>query len=233
MDIIPTSRGLRLMQHGVVISELRTSPGPTHSVFDVLAAMLVLLRPGGRIGVLGFAGGGMMAPLQALGYRTRFAAVDLDRASYKLFCKHCPDWVRQVKWHHADAVAWLRRQKPGFDLLLEDLSVPQARDVVKPIISWNVLPALLRQRLKQGGVAVVNLVAPPPEGWREGLSRFAREFPVVQLVLLDEFENRILIAGETLMPATVTGLRLRELLRSVRSRQATRVRVRSVRAKSE
>jgi len=30
MTITPTKHSLRLSQHGVVISELRTSPGPTH-----------------------------------------------------------------------------------------------------------------------------------------------------------------------------------------------------------
>jgi hypothetical protein len=50
-----TKHGLRLSQHGVVISELRTTPGPTHSVVDVLAALIAVLAPAGRIGVLGFA----------------------------------------------------------------------------------------------------------------------------------------------------------------------------------
>ena len=39
MNITKTEHGLRMSQHGVVITELRTSPGPTHSVADVLAAV--------------------------------------------------------------------------------------------------------------------------------------------------------------------------------------------------
>ena len=54
MDITHTEHGLRLSQHGVVISELRTSSGPTHSVADVLAGLISVLRPEGRVGVLGF-----------------------------------------------------------------------------------------------------------------------------------------------------------------------------------
>ena len=53
MDITATRHGLRLSQHGVVISEMRTAAGPTHSVFDVLAALVPLLAPRGRVGVLG------------------------------------------------------------------------------------------------------------------------------------------------------------------------------------
>jgi len=80
--ITPTKHGLRLSQHGVVISELRTSPGPTHSVFDVLAATIAVLAPKNRIGVLGFAGGGMMSPLRGLGVEAAIDSVDLDRAGY-------------------------------------------------------------------------------------------------------------------------------------------------------
>ena len=230
MRVTQTKHGLRLSQHGVVISELRTSPGPTHSVFDVLAALLVLLRPAGRIGVLGFAGGGMMAPLQALGMKTAFRTVDLDQASYDLFCQHCPDWVSGVQWQRADAVQWLRKQKPEFNLLLEDLSVPQDGDVVKPEISWRLLPGLIRQKLKRDGIAVFNLMSPPEDDWRSALKKITREFRVTQVIHLDDFENRIVIAGEQLPAAPALGHGLRELLRKLRSRQAGRLRVRSVRS---
>ena len=131
MLITPTEHGLRLSQHGVVLSELRTSSGPTHSVFDVLAASLAVLAPAGRLGVLGFAGGGMMAPLRALGVPTVIDSVDLDRAGYDLFREHCPHWSEGVNWQQADAVAWLRQQPRDFALLLDDLSVPQDDDVFK------------------------------------------------------------------------------------------------------
>src|SRR5688572_22665040 len=152
MRVTQTKHGLRLSQHGVVISELRTTPGPTHSVFDVLAALLIILRPAGRIGVLGFAGGGMLAPLQELEMRTPFATVDLDQASYDLFSRHCPQWVPGVQWEHADAVQWLQRQPCKFDLLMDDLSVPQDGDVVKPDICWRVVPDLIQRRLKPDGI---------------------------------------------------------------------------------
>ena len=97
MDITQTEHGLRLSQHGVVISELRTSSGPTHSVADVLAGLISALRPDGRVGVLGFAGGGMQAPLCALGVETTIETVDLDRSAYELFCEHCPEWISRVK----------------------------------------------------------------------------------------------------------------------------------------
>lgn len=228
MRVIPTKHGLRLSQHGVVISELRTSPGPTHSVFDVLAALLVLLRPAGRIGVLGFAGGGMLAPLRGLACKSAFATVDLDQASYDLFCQHCPDWVGGVQWQRADAVAWLRRQKPGFDFILEDLSVPQDGDVVKPDICWRVLPGLIRQKLNRSGLAVFNLLSPPENDWQRGVAQVTRGFRAAQVIHLDDFENRILIAGNELPAPAVLSRGLRGLLRKLRSRQAERVHVRKL-----
>jgi hypothetical protein len=228
MRVIRTKYGLRLSQHGVVISELRTASGPTHSIFDVLAALIIILRPAGQVGVLGFAGGGMLAPLRGLGMNAPFATVDLDQASYDLFCRHCPQWVTGVQWEHADAVQWLQRQPRKFDLLMDDLSVPQAGDVVKPDICWRVVPDLIHRRLKSGGIAVFNLMAPPGGRWREGLAEITRSFSAARIIHLDDFENRILITGRELPSAQILGTRLRQVLRQLRSRQAGRVHVRSL-----
>ncbi|MBE0543642.1 MAG: hypothetical protein IH623_20040 [Verrucomicrobia bacterium] len=226
MNITATKHGLRLSQHGVVISELRATPGPTHSVFDVLAALVATIAPKGRIGILGFAGGGMMAPLDALGLKTGIDSVDLDRASYDLFCRHCPDWSRRVNWHHAEAATWLRQQPPNFGLLLDDLSVPCAGDVVKPAISWNGLPALIRRRLQPDGIAVFNLLPLPSGGWQPELQRLAGQFKDARIIVLDDFDNRILVAGSDLPSAHALGRRLRQALRQIRSRQADRIHLR-------
>lgn len=227
MRIIRTKLGLRLSQHGVVVTELRTSPGPTHSVFDVLAALIVILRPAGRIGVLGFAGGGMIAPLKALRLQTRLVTVDLDRSSYDLFCRHCPEWVAGVDWQQADAVQWLQRQPRKFDLLMDDLSLPYAGDVVKPDISWNLLPQLIRQRLKPDGLAVFNLLSPPGRSWRRSVAKVSRPFQTTRLIQLNDFENRILVAGTELPSARELGRGLRQALQQICSRQAGRLQVRS------
>ena len=228
MDITPTKHGLRLSQHGVVISELRTAPGPTDSVFDVLAALIATLAPAGRVGVLGFAGGGMMAPLRGLEVDAVIDSVDLERAGYDLFCQHCPSWSNRVNWQQADAVQWLRGQRAKFDLLMDDLSVPRDGDVFKPDLSWNVLPELIRQRLRPEGVAVFNLMLSPGVHWNEALPKITRHFTAARLVHLDEFENRILIAGEELPPARALGISLRRALHRLRSRQATRIQVRGI-----
>ncbi len=228
MDITPTKHGLRLSQHGVVISELRTAPGPTDSVFDVLAALIATLAPAGRVGVLGFAGGGMMAPLRGLGVEAVMDSVDLDRAGYDLFCQHCPAWADRVNWQQADAVQWLRGQRTKFVLLMDDLSVPRDGDVFKPDISWTVVPELIRQRLRPNGFAVFNLMLSPGDTWDAALLKITRHFDSARIVHLDEFENRLLLAGEKLPTARALGISLRQELRRLHSRQAARIQVRGV-----
>lgn len=229
MDITATRHGLRLSQHGVVISEMRTSAGPTHSVFDVLAALLSVLAPPGRVGVLGFAGGGMMAPLAALGVDRVIDSVDLDQASHALFCRHCPAWAGRVAWEHADAEAWLRRQPRDFGLLMDDLSIPCEGDVTKPAISWEVLPGAMRGRLRAGGITIANLLPPSGGHWEPALSQMARGFRTARIIRLDDFLNRILVAGDDLPSARWLGMRLRAALRQIRSRQAGRIHVRALR----
>ncbi len=227
LDIVPTRHGFRLSQHGVVISEVRTTPGPTHSVFDVLAALVAILNPPGRIGILGFAGGGMVAPLVALGMDSPFDSVDLDRPSYELFQQHCPHWSHRVHWHHADAVTWLGRQRPNFGMLLDDLSIPADGDVFKPAVSWEVLPTLIRRRLRPDGIALFNLLLSRGDTWKQVESRMSEEFANLRFIGFDDFQNRLLVAGKTLPSARAMGVELRSTLRRLRSRQAGRIGVRS------
>ena len=229
MDITATPHGLRLSQHGVVISEMLTSAGPTHSVFDVLAALISVLAPSGRVGVLGFAGGGMMAPLAALGVDRVIDSVDLDQESHALFCRHCPAWAGRIAWENADAEAWLQRQPPDFSLLMDDLSVPCGGDVTKPAISWEVLPGAMRGRLRTGGITIANLLPPSGGHWEPALSQMARGSGTARIIRLDDFLNRILVAGDDLPSARWLGVRLRAALRQIRSRQAGRIHVRALR----
>ncbi len=230
MQITRTATGLRMSQHGVVITELRTTPGPVHSVSDILAALVVALQPAEKIGVLGFAGGGMQAPLHALGFSGTLHTVDLDRTGWELFAKHCPSWVRGVDWHHGDAVEWLRAQTPQFDLLIEDLSVPLNGDVFKPSITWDVLPPLLRSRLRSGGAAILNLLPPPDGIWLRHIAGIAALFGRAHSIRFDDFVNRILIAGPALPPIRTLAAGVRSALRSIRSRLADRIHFRSERS---
>lgn len=228
MDVRTTAGGVRLSLHGVVISEVRDQPGPTHSVFDVLSALMVILYGGGRIGLLGFAGGGMMAPLRCLGFNHRIEGVDLDRRGFEIFQERCGQWSGDFDWHRGDAVSWLRAQsKAEFGMIVEDLSVPSGNDVFKPDSTWDILPELVRSRLARHGVGIFNLL-PTGEGcFPEALRAFGFPGGEPARVEFDDFYNRILIVGRRLPTALSIGARLGAQLRCLGSKQAGRVRVRT------
>lgn len=227
MEQLKTRGGIRLSQHGVVISELRSAPGPTHSVWDVLAALIALFEPSGRVAVLGFSGGGMMAPLRRLGHDGAIDAVDLDAKSHRLFREHCGAWSGTVRWNHGDAGEWLRAQPRGFSMIVDDLSMPADGDVIKPELCWKSLPRLIRDRLAANGVAVFNLLPRADNTWPPELDALAGLFASHVTVEFEGFENRVLVAGDAIPGARVVGARLRGALRALGSRQAGRVRVRS------
>jgi len=73
-----TRRGARIREGDVILSEILALPGPTHSLFDLLAAGIAALAPGPRVAMLGFAGGGVVAPLRAMGWNHPLCCVDLS-----------------------------------------------------------------------------------------------------------------------------------------------------------
>jgi hypothetical protein len=193
----------------------------------VLAATIAVLARRGRIGVLGFAGGGMIAPLRGLGVESVIDSVDLDRAGYDLFRQHCPKWVAGVNWQQANALAWLKQQPRNFDLLVDDLSVPQDGDVFKPDFCWDVLPKLISERIRPGGFGVFNLLPAVGGTWKSDLNGIAGLFKTARIIALDDFENNILITGDVLPTARELGSLLRQSLKHLRSRQAGRIQVRT------
>ena len=227
MEHLKTRGGIRLSQHGVVISELRREPGPTHSVWDVLAALIALFQPKGRVAMLGFSGGGVMAPLRHLGHGGAIDAVDLDAKSHRLFRRHCGAWTGTVRWNHGDAGEWLRAQPRGFSMIVDDLSVSAGGDVIKPALCWESLPKLIRSRLAPNGVAVFNLLPRSDNIWPPELKALAGNFAAHVNIEFEGFENRVLVAGDAIPDARIVGARLRGALRALGSRQAERIRVRS------
>jgi hypothetical protein len=223
--VIHTATGLRLKQHGVVLSEMRSEPGPTHSVFDVLASLAQALQPGAPIALLGFAGGGVMAPLRALNRDTLVTALDLEPSGYALFRQQSSAWAGPLFWQQADALKWLRGQTRRWPVIIDDLSVVSDRRVVKPDACYTVLPRLIRGRLQRQGVAICNLLCPRLISWSQGLAPFTRSFPSVHIVHLREFENRILVAGDRLPSTRQLGSLVRHQLKTLGSRQATRLHI--------
>lgn len=225
MEIRTTRRGLRLVHGRHVLSEVLARPGPTHSVFDVLAATVAALSNGPRVLLLGFAGGGMIAPLRALGCTERVDGVDLDLTGVRLFRRVGRDWSGEVRVVKEDALAAVKRER-RVPFVIEDLSVQlDDGDVVKPPISFSPLPGLIARRLAADGAAVFNLLPQPGRTWLSLEREVAAPFAAVRVIHLEEFENRILIGARALPDPAALGYQLRGVLELIGSRIGPTLRV--------
>jgi len=218
LKILRLRRRARIVEGDDVLSEILDHPGPTDTLFDVLAACIAAMTPGPRVAILGFAGGGIVAPLRGMGFTAPLTAVDLSLEGHRLFRELSGDWAGQVDVIKADAAQWLQRSKKSYDLILEDLSVPSSQESVKPVISLDTLPDLMRRRLRPGGIAVTNVLPVPGTAWMPLLEHLAAPFPQAQVLLPRQYVNRILLAGRLPGPRE-TGRRIREALAHIGSTQ--------------
>jgi hypothetical protein len=223
-----TPRGVRLVQGDCVLSEVLKKPGATHSIFDVLGALVARFSPGPSACVLGFAGGGMVAPMRALGATGVLDAVDLAPEGYALFSRVARAYRGEVRFHTDDAVAWLEGTRGGWHAIVEDLSVPDGGEVTKPAVSLEVLPALAATKLSEDGLYVSNVLPVPGLSWRDALSLVRAPFARAVEVRFTEFENRIVVASANLSGAAVLSGRLRAALDELGSSLARGVRLRAL-----
>jgi spermidine synthase len=226
--VVRTPRGARIEQDDVILSEILSAPGPTHGLFDVLAACVAALAPGPRFAMLGFAGGGMLGPLRAMGFPHPVDAVDLSRAGVSLFQSLSRAWAGTVRLSLADAARWLPAGNAPYDVIVEDLSTPGPSGVVKPAASFGEIPALLRARLAPGGVAVTNVLPLPGTRWDSLERRVAAPHARALVIHLEEYENRFVLAGDALPGAAEASRAVRAALRRIGSSQAGKVAVRTL-----
>lgn len=228
MRVVLTKRGARLVEAGTIVSEILDRPGATHTFFDVLAAAITTLAARERVAILGFAGGGLVAPLRALGFEGPLDAVDLSLTAEPIFRRLSSGWCGRVNLVKADAARWLAVRRGGYDLILEDLFADGPRGMVKPDVSFTAIPGRIRARLRSGGVAVFNVLPEPGRTWAEIEGKILAPFEEARAVLLDEYENRLLVAGNRLPPAAALSRSLSAALARIGSRQAGRIAVRRV-----
>ena len=212
---------VRLHQGGCVLSEILDQPGPTHGLFDVLAACVFALAPETELRMLGFAGGGIIAPLRAMGYRKDIHTVDLSLEAVSIFRELSSAWAGRVRVTQADAQVWLAKQTPC-PLILEDLSVLGENGETKPELSFTTLPSLIHDRLSPKGIVICNVLRVPGWSWKRLLRTIAAPYAMAHVLVLDKFENKILIAGRRIDSARCCSREIRRALSAIRSRQAKR-----------
>jgi len=226
MRWVKTRRGLRLLHGRHTVSEALAEPGPTHSVFDLLGAACALYAPGPNVAVLGFAAGGLMAPLRALGSTAAVEGVDLSIEGARAFRALAGRWADPFGVIEEDAVRFLQRKGPRFDAIIEDLSMQIPGDVTKPPVSLSPLPELIAARLKPSGVAIFNVLPVVELRISQVVEQLAKPLDRPGFVVyFKEFDNRILVLGKGLPDASEVRSPLRAALRKIGSRQADRIRV--------
>ena len=196
----------------------------TGSVWDALAAPLLLLPPARRreVLVVGLGGGSAARVVHALAPRARVVGIERSPEVLAAARRWLDLDALGVKVVVGDARAWLARSRRRFDVVIEDVFVGCGRGVRKP--DWLPVPglALAARRLRPGGLLVSNTLDESPAAARV----LRRLFPSVLGIEIEDFDNRVLVASrralsgrvlraavraEPLFAATLPRLRFRRL----------------------
>ena len=83
-----------------------------------------------------------------------------------------------------------------------------------------MLPALMRARLGPGGMVVLNVLPVPGRPWTVLLPHLAAPYAEARVVVLDAWENRVLLLGDELPTARAAGDAMRRALVAIGSAEA-------------
>jgi spermidine synthase len=201
-------RGRELRIDGTTASWFDPSLPLTGSVWDALAAPLLLLPPARRRSVLvvGLGGGSAARVVRALAPSCRIAGIEKSREVLAAARRWFDLDALGVEVIVDDAQAWLARSRRRFDLVIEDVFVGRGRMVRKP--DWLPVPglSLAARRLAPGGLLVSNTLDESRRVARELL----RLYPSGIGIEIEDFDNRVLVAGRS----SLSGRALRAAVRA-------------------
>ncbi len=192
-------RGRELSVDGTFASLWRPGRVTTGSVWDALAApLLALERPRAqRVLVLGLGGGSIARIARALLPDAHLVGVERDPDVIDAARRHFALDALRLEVVHADARAFLERERRLFDAVLDDVFVGRGAAVRKP--DWLPEPglALCAKRVRPGGVLATNTL---DEAARAARTLTSLLGPVTTIAVTG-YDNRILAAGpERLTP---------------------------------
>jgi spermidine synthase len=196
-------RGRALRINGTFASWYEPGRSGTGSVWDALAAPLLLLPPARRrsVLILGLGGGSVARIVRALAPRAEIVGVELDSEVVSAAREHFDLDDLRVRVVESDAKNYLTRTKRQFDAILEDVFVGSARKIHKP--DWLPTPGLDKasRRLARGGILVSNTI----DESAEVAAEMRRLHPATLAVDIEDFDNRIVVGG----PSVINGRMLR------------------------
>ncbi|MBW2230429.1 MAG: hypothetical protein JRH17_08575 [Deltaproteobacteria bacterium] len=165
----------------------------TGCVWDAIAAPVLALPPERRrrFLLLGLAGGSAARIVRALAPGAEIVAVEVDRDVVRAARRHFELDALDLELIVDDALAVLRRERRRFDAVLEDVFIGYGDDVHKP--DWIPHPGLdlAARRVRDGGLLVSNTL----DETRQVAKALATHFPRTLCIDVDEYDNRVLVAG--------------------------------------
>jgi len=225
VEVKRSGKGRALRIDGTFASWYEPGKALTGSVWDALAAPLLLLpKPRrDRVLILGLGGGSAARVARALAPRARITGVEIDpgvvRAARRWFDLDGlgVDVVRD------DARRYLERTQRRFDVILDDVFVGSRRKVRKP--DWMPDPglALAARQLRPGGILVSNSIDEATGVAREMRRLFASTLQIA----IEDYDNRVVVgagfplSGRTLRAALTGNPLLAPTARHFRIRKAT------------
>jgi SAM-dependent methyltransferase len=186
-------RGRELRVDGTLASWYEPGLPITGSVWDALAAPLLLLPPRRRrqILVLGLGGGSVARVVRALAPDARIVGVEKSRRVLRAARRWLDLDALGVEVVEADACSYLARARRRYDVVVEDVFVGRGRAVHKP--PWLPAPGLglAFRRLAPHGLLVTNTIDESAPVARE----LRRLFPATLRIDVEDYDNQVLVAG--------------------------------------
>ncbi len=220
-------RGRALRIDGTFASWYQPGTPITGSVWDALGAPLLLLPPARRrrVLILGLGGGSVARVVRALAPGGKIVGIERSAEVLRAARRHLDLEALGIEIVQSDAREYLARCRRCFDVVIQDVFLGRARSLHKP--DWLPAPgyAWARRRLAPGGLLVANTL----DETREVAKELRRLLPALLSIEVDDFENRVLVAGprglsvrslrsaldrDPVLGATAPRLKLRTLRRS-------------------
>lgn len=213
-------KGRALRINGTFASWYEPGRSCTGSVWDALAAPLLLLPPSRRrsVLILGLGGGSVARLVRALAPQAEIVGVELDPEVVSAAREYFDLDEIAIRVVEGDARSYLRRTRRVFDAVLEDVFVGNARSVRKP--PWLPTPGLAdaARRVARGGILVSNTI----DETSAVTAEMRRLYPATVGIEIEDFDNRIVVGG----PAVINGRMLRSAVGNDRELAATLPRLR-------
>jgi spermidine synthase len=196
-------RGRALRINGTFASWYDPGSLRTGSVWDALAAPLLLLPPARRrsVLILGLGGGSAARILRALAPRAEIVGVELDPEVVRAAREHFDLDDVDVQVVQGDARRYLARTRRQFDAIFEDVFVGNARAIRKP--DWLPTPGFARaaRHVARGGILASNTI----DETADVAAEMRRLFPTTLGIDIQEYDNRVVVGG----PSVISGRLLR------------------------